>query len=94
MDHLNTAAIPSPFRCTPGPDLFRTLLIKLGHTNPWSGPASSDSTIGKCIIAYWTMVNDKVGINDRKIDFISLDDGYSPTNTAIHKYLNRKVRMT
>ena len=56
--------------------------IKLGHTNPYSGPASSYSTIGKCISAYWTMVNDKGGINGRKIDFITLDDGYSPPKTV------------
>ena len=56
--------------------------IKLGHTNPYSGPASSYSTIGKCISAYWTMVNDKGGINGRKIDFITLDDGYSPAKTV------------
>src|SRR5215469_5174562 len=56
--------------------------IKLGHTNPYSGPASSYSTIGKCIAAYWTMVNDKGGINGRKIEFVSRDDGYSPPKTV------------
>ena len=56
--------------------------IKLGHTNPYSGPASSYSTIGKCIAAYWTMVNDAGGINGRKIDLVSLDDGYSPPKTV------------
>jgi branched-chain amino acid transport system substrate-binding protein len=56
--------------------------IKLGHTNPYSGPASSYSTIGKCITAYWTMVNDKGGINGRKITFITYDDGYQPPKTV------------
>ena len=56
--------------------------IKLGHTNPYSGPASSYSTIGRCIDAYWTMVNERGGINGRKINFISLDDGYSPPKTV------------
>ena len=56
--------------------------IRLGHTNPYSGPASAYGTIGKAIAAYWTMVNDKGGINGRKIDFISYDDGYSPPKTV------------
>jgi branched-chain amino acid transport system substrate-binding protein len=92
--------------------------IKIGNTIAYSGPASSYGVIGTCIGAYWTMVNDRGGINGRKIVFESLDDGYSPpktvevtrqlveqdnvfcifnglgtpTNTAVHKYLNdRKV---
>ena len=90
--------------------------IKIGNTNPYSGPASAYGTIGKAIAAYWKMVNDNGGINGRKINFISLDDSYSPpktveqtrklveqekvlfifqplgtpTNTAIHKYMNAK----
>jgi branched-chain amino acid transport system substrate-binding protein len=90
--------------------------IKIGHTNPYSGPASSYGVIGKAIEAYWKGVNDKGGINGRRINFITLDDGYSPpktvecirqlveqdkvlctfntlgtpTNTAIHKYMNQK----
>jgi branched-chain amino acid transport system substrate-binding protein len=56
--------------------------IRLGHTNPYSGPASAYGTIGKAIAAYWTMINDKGGINGRKIDFISYDDGYSPPKTV------------
>lgn len=52
--------------------------IKLGHTNPYSGPLSAYGTIGKAIAAYWTMVNDSGGINGRKINFISYDDAYSP----------------
>ena len=52
--------------------------IKLGHTGPYSGPASSYGVIGKCIEAYWKSVNEAGGINGRKIKFITLDDGYSP----------------
>ena len=52
--------------------------IKLGHTGPYSGPASSYGQIGKTIEAYWKSVNDAGGINGRKIKFITLDDGYSP----------------
>jgi len=90
--------------------------IKIGNINPYSGPASAYGTIGKSIAAYFKMVNDEGGVNGRKINFISLDDGYSPpktveqarklveqdqvllifqslgtpTNTAIHKYMNAK----
>ncbi len=90
--------------------------IKIGHTNPYSGPASSYGVIGKTIQAYWKSVNENGGINGRKVNFITYDDGYSPpktvelvrqlveqdkvlctfntlgtpTNTAIHKYMNQK----
>jgi branched-chain amino acid transport system substrate-binding protein len=90
--------------------------IKIGHTNPYSGPASSYGVIGKTIQAYWKSVNEAGGINGRKVNFITYDDGYSPpktvelvrqlveqdkvlctfntlgtpTNTAIHKYMNSK----
>ena len=52
--------------------------IKLGHTGPYSGPASSYGQIGKTIEAYWKSVNEAGGIKGRKIKFITLDDGYSP----------------
>ncbi|OFW97755.1 MAG: branched-chain amino acid ABC transporter substrate-binding protein [Alphaproteobacteria bacterium RIFCSPHIGHO2_12_FULL_66_14] len=90
--------------------------IKIGNTNPYSGPASSYGVIGKGIEAYWKSVNDRGGINGRKVNFVTRDDGYSPpktvemvrqlveqekvlcmfqtlgtpTNTAIHKYMNQK----
>jgi branched-chain amino acid transport system substrate-binding protein len=56
--------------------------IKIGHTNPYSGPASSYGIIGKGIEAYWKMVNDNGGINGRKVKFVTLDDGYSPPKTV------------
>lgn len=90
--------------------------IKIGNTNPYSGPASSYGTIGKSIGACFDMINAEGGINGRKLNYISLDDGYSPpktkeqirklverekvaflfqtlgtpTNSAIHKYVNKK----
>ena len=90
--------------------------IKIGHCCPYSGPASAYGVIGKAHQAFWKSVNDAGGINGRKVNFISLDDGYSPpktvevvrqlveqekvlllfqtlgtpTNTAIHKYVNQK----
>ena len=55
--------------------------IKIGNTNPYSGPASVYSTIGKSIGACWKQVNAEGGINGRKIKWISYDDGYSPPKT-------------
>jgi branched-chain amino acid transport system substrate-binding protein len=52
--------------------------IKVGNINPYSGPASAYGQIGKTIAAYFKMVNAEGGINGRKINFISYDDGYSP----------------
>ena len=49
---------------------------------PYSGPASAYGTIGKTEAAYFKMINDQGGINGRKINFISLDDGYSPPKTV------------
>jgi branched-chain amino acid transport system substrate-binding protein len=57
-------------------------VIKVGHINPYSGPASAYGTIGKSIAAYLKMVNDHGGVNGRKIEFISYDDGYSPPKTV------------
>ncbi len=56
--------------------------IKLGHCGPYSGPASAYGVIGKGIEAYWKSVNDAGGINGRKINFVTLDDGYSPAKTV------------
>lgn len=52
--------------------------IKIGNINPYSGPASAYGTIGKSIGAYLKKVNDEGGVNGRKINYISYDDGYSP----------------
>src|SRR5438876_2072610 len=56
--------------------------IKIGNTNPYSGPASAYGTIGKALAAYFKKVNDEGGINSRKINFVTLDDGYSPPKTV------------
>ncbi len=56
--------------------------IKIGQTMPYSGPASAYGTIGKASAAYFQMVNEQGGINGRKLNFISLDDGYSPPRTV------------
>ena len=52
--------------------------IKIGNTMPYSGPASAYGVIGKSETAYFNMINEQGGINGRKINFISRDDGYSP----------------
>jgi ABC-type branched-subunit amino acid transport system substrate-binding protein len=56
--------------------------IKIGQTQPYSGPASAYGTIGKLHQAYFKMVNEQGGINGRKVNLISLDDGYSPPKTV------------
>jgi len=56
--------------------------IKIGQTMPYSGPASAYGVIGRAEAAYFKMINEQGGINGRKINFISLDDGYSPPKTV------------
>ncbi len=56
--------------------------IKIGQSLPYSGPASAYAVIGKVESAYFKMINDKGGIGGRKLELISLDDGYSPPKTV------------
>jgi branched-chain amino acid transport system substrate-binding protein len=56
--------------------------IKIGQTLPYSGPASAYSAIGRAEAAYLKLLNDKGGINGRKMNLISLDDGLSPPKTV------------
>ena len=56
--------------------------IKIGSIMPYSGPASAYGIIGKTMSAYMRMINDNGGVNGRKINFISYDDGYSPPKTV------------
>jgi branched-chain amino acid transport system substrate-binding protein len=56
--------------------------IKIGNCAPYSGPASSYSTIWKSEARYYAMVNSEGGVNGRKITFISYDDAYSPPKTV------------
>jgi len=55
--------------------------IKIGNVMPYSGPASAYAVIGRVEAAYFKMLNEQGGINARKINFISYDDGYSPPKT-------------
>ncbi|PDT73670.1 ABC transporter substrate-binding protein [Bradyrhizobium sp. C9] len=52
--------------------------IKVGNIMPYSGPASAYATIGKTEAAYFNKLNSEGGINGRKVNFVSYDDGYSP----------------
>src|SRR6201982_2593676 len=56
--------------------------IKIGTTTPYSGPASAYSAGAVSATAYFTMINEQGGVNGRKINFISLDDAYSPPKTV------------
>lgn len=74
---LAVVAAPATAQKKYGPGASDTE-IKLGQTMPYSGPASAYGTIGRLEQAYFKMINDQGGINGRKINLISLDDGYSP----------------
>ena len=56
--------------------------IKIGGISPYSGPASAYGAIGKAIGAYIDKVNAEGGVNGRKLNWISLDDGYNPAKTV------------
>lgn len=56
--------------------------IKIGNTMPYSGPASSIGAIGHTLTAYFKWLNSAGGINGRKINFLSLDDGFAPPKTV------------
>ena len=56
--------------------------IKIGQTMAYSGPASAYGVIGQTEAAYFKMINDQGGVNGRKIEFLSADDGYSPPRTV------------
>ena len=58
--------------------------IKIGGVFPFSGPASSIGLVGKGVIAYIQSVNDRGGINGRKINYIAYDDAYSPPKAVEH----------
>jgi branched-chain amino acid transport system substrate-binding protein len=56
--------------------------IRVGNIMPYSGPASAYGIIGQTEAAYFKMINAEGGINGRKINFMSYDDGYSPPKTV------------
>ncbi|CCD84765.1 putative ABC transporter (substrate-binding protein); branched-chain amino acid transporter [Bradyrhizobium sp. ORS 285] len=56
--------------------------IRIGQTMPYSGPVSAFGILGKGEVAYFKMVNDRGGINGRKVNLLSLDDSYVPPKTV------------
>src|SRR5512136_1783601 len=64
-----------------GPGVTDTEIL-LGQTMPYSGPASAYGTYGRAQAAFFRMINERGGVNGRKIELLSLDDGYSPPRTV------------
>jgi branched-chain amino acid transport system substrate-binding protein len=56
--------------------------IRIGQTMPYSGPVSAFGALGKGEVGYFKMLNQRGGINGRKINLISLDDSYAPPKTV------------
>src|SRR6201987_6408738 len=56
--------------------------IRIGQTMPYSGPVSAFGALGRGEVGYFKMLNERGGINGRKINLISLDDAYSPPKTV------------
>jgi branched-chain amino acid transport system substrate-binding protein len=56
--------------------------IKIGQTMPYSGPVSAFGALGKGEVGYFRMINERGGINGRKVSLISLDDSYAPPKTV------------
>jgi ABC-type branched-subunit amino acid transport system substrate-binding protein len=78
---LALAATPAPAQKKYDPGVTDTE-IKIGTTTPYSGPASAYSAGAISTTAYFAMVNEQGGVNGRKINYISLDDAYSPPKTV------------
>jgi branched-chain amino acid transport system substrate-binding protein len=58
--------------------------IKIGGVFPFSGPASSIGLVGRGVLAYVQSINDRGGIGGRKINYVALDDAYSPPKAFEH----------
>ncbi|MEZ0222646.1 MAG: ABC transporter substrate-binding protein [Tardiphaga sp.] len=58
--------------------------IKVGGIFPFSGPASSIGLVGRSLLAYVQAINDRGGINGRKIRYLAYDDAYSPPKSVEH----------
>ncbi len=80
---LMLLALGSSAFATDGPGVT-PLEIKVGGIFPFSGPASSIGLVGRGILAYVRSINDRGGINGRKINYIAYDDAYSPPKAVEH----------
>ena len=76
-----TAISPSRAADTPG---VTATEIKIGGVFPFSGPASSIGLVGRGVLAYVQSINDRGGIGGRKINYVALDDAYSPPKAFEH----------
>src|SRR3977135_2208940 len=56
--------------------------IRIGNIMPYSGPLSAYALIGRTQTAFFNKINAEGGVNGRKINFISYDDGFSPPKTV------------
>lgn len=52
--------------------------VKIGSTYPFSGPASAYSAIPKSLNGFFKKLNENGGVNGRKVEFVTYDDGYEP----------------
>src|SRR3954463_13111839 len=80
---LMMMAAASPVWAADAPGVTATE-IKIGGVFPFSGPASSIGLVGKGVLAYVQLINDRGGINNRKINYIAMDDAYSPPKAVEH----------
>jgi len=78
-----TSLLASPVLAADEPGVTATE-IKIGGIFPFSGPASSIGLVGKGVVAYVQSINDRGGINGRKINYIAMDDAYSPPKAVEH----------
>lgn len=72
-----SSGAPTPAVSQSQPGVTSTEVL-FGGVHPYSGPASGYSSIGKGAIAFFSYINDKGGVNGRKITYKDLDDGYNP----------------
>ncbi|HEY4069660.1 MAG TPA: ABC transporter substrate-binding protein [Burkholderiaceae bacterium] len=77
---LDPSAVRAQGKKAYGPGTSDTEIV-IGQTMPYSGPLAALSVIGKVHEGYFQMINERGGINGRKVRLISLDDGYSPPRT-------------
>jgi len=57
--------------------------IKIGSAAPFSGPVSVYGSIMRTAAAYFAKINaEEGGVNGRKINYITYDDGFSPAKTV------------
>jgi branched-chain amino acid transport system substrate-binding protein len=54
--------------------------IRIGNIMPYTGTLKEFSSIGKAEAAYFDMINERGGINGRKVRFISYDDHSDPSS--------------